>query len=143
MPDGRVNNGGKTYEIWTLEKAEEYCEKVYQYAVDHEDCYTLGMAAVQCGEYEEVITYIQKKFEIEFQSIKKAKQLIKERCVKLGMQGKTNATMTIFNLVNNFDMFNTNAKQQVSAKVEGSMTWNETKTYQQDSETNSKADSST
>jgi hypothetical protein len=32
------------------------------------------------------------------------------------MDGKTNPTMTIFNLVNNFDMINTNTKSDLTTK---------------------------
>jgi phenylalanyl-tRNA synthetase alpha subunit len=80
------------------------------------------MAAIECGEYEAVIPYLENKFDIEFNPIKKAREIIKNRCLRLGMNGKTNPTMTIFNLVNNFDMLNTNAKQQVTAKIDGNIT---------------------
>jgi hypothetical protein len=113
-----AGHGGKTYELWPIGEAEKFADAVYQYAKDNKNCYTLGQAAVEVGEYEEVISYLEKKFEIEFQSIKKAREIIKNRCLHLGMDGTTNATMTIFNLVNNFDMLNTNAKQKVEAKVE-------------------------
>lgn len=129
MADGRVNNGGKTYEYWTLEAAEKFADDILKYAIDNEECYTLGEAAVECGEYEDVIKYLQDKFEIEFRPIKKAREIIKGRCLKLGMQGKTNATMTIFNLVNNFDMINTNQKSNNTNTVSGSISFNETKTY--------------
>lgn len=107
---------GKTYEIWTLDVAEEFCQKVYEYARDTQDCYTLGEAAVECGEYEAVLWYLQGKFKVEFDSILKAKEIIRNRCIKLGMNGKTQPTMTIFNLVNNFDMVNTNTKSDLTTK---------------------------
>lgn len=111
-----AGHGGATYEIWTLEKAEQFCNDVHQYVLDNENCYTLGRAAIQCDEYEEVISYLENKFNIEFKSIKKAKTILKQRCIELGMEGKTNPTMTIFNLVNNFDMVNTNTKSDITTK---------------------------
>jgi hypothetical protein len=101
---------GYSHEIWTLEKTEEFCDKVLKYVQDNINCYTLGRATIECDEYEEVISYLENKFKTEFKSIKKAKTILKQRCIELGMDGKTNPTMTIFNLVNNFDMVNTNTK---------------------------------
>lgn len=117
-----AGHGGKTYEIWTIEEANKFADALLVYAQINEECYTLGMAAIECGEYEAVIPYLENKFDIEFNPIKKAREIIKNRCLRLGMNGKTNPTMTIFNLVNNFDMLNTNAKQQVTAKIDGNIT---------------------
>jgi hypothetical protein len=107
---------GYTHEIWTLEKTEEFCDKVLKYVQDNHNCYTLGRATIECDEYEEVISYLENKFKTEFKSIKKAKTILKQRCIELGMDGKTNPTMTIFNLVNNFDMVNTNTKSDITTK---------------------------
>lgn len=97
-------------ETWTLEASNEFLDKVLKYVKETDDCFTLGEAAVECGEYEEVINYIENKFGQNFKSVKRAKEIIKSRCIKQGMQFKTQPTMTIFNLVNNFGMVNTNQK---------------------------------
>lgn len=101
---------GWTWEKWTLEVATEYINRVLKYVEETDDCFTLGEAAVKCGEYEEVVFYLEDKFPNEFNSIKKAREIIKARCLKQGMLFKTQPTMTIFNLVNNFGMVNTNQK---------------------------------
>jgi hypothetical protein len=111
-----AGKGGATYEIWTLDAAEEFCSDVLKYVQTHESCYTLGRAAIECGAYEEVISYLEHKFDIEFKPIKIARGILKTRCLELGMDGKTNPTMTIFNLVNNFDMINTNTKSDLTTK---------------------------
>lgn len=109
-------HGGARYEVWSFEEADKFCNDVLNYVQNNNNCYTLGRAAIECGEYEEVISYIENKFNLEFKSIKIAKGILKTRCLELGMEGKTNATMTIFNLVNNFDMVNTNTKSDLTTK---------------------------
>lgn len=108
--------------VWTIESANDFFDRVLEYVKEKKGCYTLGEAAVECGEYEEVISYLIGKYsnndDFNFKSIKQAKDIVKARCINKGMNMETNATMTIFNLVNNFDMVNTNSKSEATLKVE-------------------------
>lgn len=110
---------GKVYKNWNKEEAEAFCEKVYDYALSNDGCYSISDAVSKCGGYETIIYYFSQKFGEEFESIKTCKEIIKARCLRKGMNMETNATMTIFNLVNNFGMVNTNSKseQTINATV--------------------------
>lgn len=100
---------------WTLEYSTEFASNVLKYVREHEDCYVLGEAIVACGSYSEIISYLNKQYG-EFEDLIIAKETIKNRCLKGGMTGKLTPAMTIFNLVNNFDMVNTNTKSDITTK---------------------------
>lgn len=91
-------------EKWTIEDAELFCNNVLKYIEDNKRCRSLSEAAVECGEYEELISYLCNKFGIVFKSIKKAKDIVKNRLVNQGLDGDANPTMAIFILKNNHNM---------------------------------------
>lgn len=90
--------------IWTKDKASEFCDKVLKYIEDNKKCRSISEAAVECGEYEELISYFRTKFGQDFKSIKKAKDIVKNRLVNQGLDGDANPTMAIFILKNNHNM---------------------------------------
>ena len=109
--------GNKNNEKWTLETSQKFLNKVFEYVHVHHDCTSLEKACTEIGEYEELITYIEKK-EIEginFQPIKKAKAFIKQRLIDKGLKSEYNPTMCIFILKNNHDMKD---KQDIDANVD-------------------------
>lgn len=115
MKNTNIISRGRPTE-WTLEKSTEFAADILKYIKETEDCYTLGEACVECGHYEDVISYIKKFHKCEFEDILLAKDIIKNRVIKLAMQNKVNTTMSIFNLVNNHDMINTNTKSDITSK---------------------------
>lgn len=96
--------GNTNAETWTLEQAEDFCSEVYNILLDNKSIRTLGGACLKAGGYETLIYYLQQKFNTEFESIKKAKEIVKERLIEQGLDGDANPTMAIFILKNNHDM---------------------------------------
>lgn len=90
--------------IWTEEKASKFCDDVLEYIQQNTKCRSISEAAVNCGEYEELISYFRTKFGKDFKSIKRAKDIVKNRLVNQGLDGDANTTMAIFILKNNHDM---------------------------------------
>ena len=106
---GQPNN--KNAEKWTLEKANELIGKIYDFVERTPDCYSLGMACVEAGSYEKQIYYIHDKFKgvegFDFDPIKKALEICKNRIIRQGLKGEINNTMSIFVLKCNHDMIET------------------------------------
>lgn len=103
---------------WTFEKAQAFASDVLTYVKDHPTCYTIGEACSELGWYEDILGHIQRSHKCQFEDILLSKEILKARCIKMGMMNITNATMTIFNLVNNYDMVNTNVKSDITSKGE-------------------------
>lgn len=104
--------GNKNNEQWTLEEAELLCNKILDYIQQNKDCYTIGEACLACGEYEDVVKYLHKKFNIEFPAIKKGREIIKNRIISFSLQNKLSTAMSIFILVNNHGMENAQSIKQ-------------------------------
>lgn len=97
--------GNKNAEVWTIEKSKEFLEKVLKYVEENKKCRSLSEATVECGEYEEVVQYIQNKYpDIDFKSIKRAKDICKNRLANQALDGEANTTMAIFLMKNNHGM---------------------------------------
>ena len=97
---------GNDYNLkWTLEKAYEFFDDVLDEVIKGDENYTLGSAAVEVGQYEELINYLENKFPDEdFKSLKKARNIIKDRLIWRGLYNKVNTAMAIFVLKNNHGM---------------------------------------
>lgn len=94
--------GNKYNEKWTLETTNELFDKILTYIEDNKKCRSISEAIVEVGEYEELVMYLEKKFAGEdFKSIKKARDICKNRLVNQGLDGEANTTMAIFILKNN------------------------------------------
>jgi len=93
--------GNKNAEIWTIEETVLYFESVLTYVLDNDDCVSIQEAACNTGQYEEIISYLQNKHNIDFNAIKKAKSTIEQRIYKNALNNKYNPTMAIFGLKNN------------------------------------------
>lgn len=110
--------GNTNADTWTLEDANLLCDKILEYIVNNKDCYTMGEACIECGEYEDVVKYLQKKFNIEFPTIKKGREIIKNRIISFSLQNKLSTAMSIFILVNNHGMENAQSiKQENSGDI--------------------------
>ena len=97
--------GNKNAEKWTLEESKKLLNDVYNYVHDNDDCCSISEACANLGWYEELFVYIQNKHEsIDFKPIKKAKEIVKQRLIKKGLNNEHNATMSIFILKNNHGM---------------------------------------
>jgi len=97
--------GNKNREKWTIEESNKFLNTVYEYVKSHSDCCSLSEACSELGWYEEVFIYIQKKYSnVEFQPIKKASEIIKQRLIKKGLKNEYNPTMSIFILKTNHGM---------------------------------------
>lgn len=96
--------GNKNNEVWTLQIAEKFCDDVLKYIKDNKKCRSLSEACCELGEYEELLSYFNTKFGIDFKSIKRAKEIVKTRLVNQGLDGEANPTMAIFILKNNHNM---------------------------------------
>lgn len=92
---------------WTLELAEEFCQKVLDEIKSDNSICSLAEATSNLGKYESLLDYLKNKYEVDgfvFGSLKEAKEIIKSRILKKGLEGTYNATMSIFILKNNHDM---------------------------------------
>lgn len=101
------NVGNKSAQVWNAEKANDFIEKVYNFAVENEKCRSMATACSQNGGYEDLITYFKKQEyanEIDFRPIKKCHELFKARLAEQALDGDANATMAIFILKNNHGM---------------------------------------
>lgn len=119
------HKGNTNAEKWTLDEAQKFINSVYEYVKDNRDCSSLTEALTELGQYDAVLIYLENKFDkIVFQSVKKAKDIIKQRIIKKGLDNKYNPTMSIFILKNNHDMKD---KQEIA---QTNIVWNEEKTYE-------------
>lgn len=96
--------GNKYNEVWDIETAEKFCDDVLQYILDNKKCRSLSEACTELGEYEELLSYLHNKFNKDFKSIKKAKDIVKTRLANQALDGIANPTMAIFLLKNNHNM---------------------------------------
>ncbi len=100
---GQPNN--KNAEKWTTKEIIEFIDRVYSYVNENKECSSLVEAITECGEYEQILRYFEtKESPVDFAPIKKAKDIIKQRLIKNGLNGTNNPTMSIFILKNNHDM---------------------------------------
>ena len=106
----------KYNEIWNIETAEQFCSDVLGYIQSNKKCRSLSEACVELGQYEELISYLSNKFNKDFKSIKRAKDIVKNRLVNQGLDGDANSTMAIFILKNNHNMTD---KQQTDITTNG------------------------
>lgn len=97
---------GNDYNLkWTLEKAHELFDDVYDHVISEENIYTLGQAVLAAGQYEQLVVYLEDKFpDQDFVSLKKARDIIKARLIDRGLESKVNTAMAIFVLKNNHGM---------------------------------------
>jgi hypothetical protein len=108
--------GNKYNEVWNIETAEQFCDDVLQYILDNKKCRSLSEACTELGEYEELLSYLHNKFDKDFKSIKKAKDIVKTRLANQALDGIANPTMAIFLLKNNHNMSD---KQQTDITTNG------------------------
>ena len=109
--------GNNNAEIWTEETTKVFFDKILEYVQENKKCRSLSEAAVECGEYEDIIQYLQNKFSnIDFRSIKRAKDIVKNRLANQGLDGDANPTMAIFLLKNNHGMTD---RQQTDVTTNG------------------------
>lgn len=94
--------GNKYNEIWTLEKTNELFDKILNYIQVNKKCRSVSEAAVEVGEYEDLVLYLENKFpEQDFRAIKRSRDICKNRLANQGLDGEANPTMAIFILKNN------------------------------------------
>lgn len=109
--------GNKNAEKWDLERTEMFFDDILKYVQKNPNCRSLSEAVVEVGEYEELISYLLNKYsDTVFKSIKRAKDIVKNRLVKQGLDGEANSTMAIFILKNNHNMTD---KQQTDITTQG------------------------
>lgn len=111
-PDGNTNA-----EKWDLVRTEMFFDDILKHVQSNPKCRSLSEAVVEVGEYEELISYLLNKFpNVVFKSIKRAKDIVKNRLVTQGLDGDANPTMAIFILKNNHNMTD---KQQTDVTTNG------------------------
>ena len=109
--------GNKNAEKWDLVKTEMFFDDILKYVQSNPKCRSLSDACVEVGEYEDLMNYLINKFpDTVFRSIKKAKDIVKNRLMNQGLDGDANPTMAIFILKNNHNMTD---KQQTDVTTNG------------------------
>ena len=102
---GGAPNGNTNAEKWDLVTTEMFFDDILKYVQANPKCRSLSEAVVEIGEGEELISYLTNKYkDVVFKSIKRAKDIVKNRLVKQGLDGDANSTMAIFILKNNHNM---------------------------------------
>ena len=102
---GGAPNGNTNAEKWDLVTTEMFFDDILKYVQANPKCRSLSEAVVEIGEYEELISYLTNKYkDVVFKSIKRAKDIVKNRLVEQGLDGDANSTMAIFILKNNHNM---------------------------------------
>ena len=101
----RSQKGNQYAAKWNIDDAQKLVQKIYQYVINNENCSSLAKACSYTGYYETLLYYLNEKFNaLDFEPIKKAKEVIKARLIEKGLKGDNHATMSIFVLKNNHDM---------------------------------------
>ena len=108
--------GNTNAEKWTFEEANDFCNKVLEVLEANKKIRTLGGACLKAGGYETLIHYLEEKYDTVFESIKKSREIVKERLIEQGLDGDANPTMAIFILKNNHNMTD---KQQTDVTTNG------------------------
>ena len=109
--------GNKYNEVWDLETTEQFFNDIVEWIEKNPKCRSISEAVVELGQYEELVSYLINKFsDKDFKSIKRAKDIVKNRLVKQGLDGEANSTMAIFILKNNHNMTD---KQQTDITTQG------------------------
>lgn len=96
------NNGNNFAEKWTEEVTIKKLEEIEQYAIDNQ-CFFLGQMLVHFKLYRDWWSYIKDKYSQNsnvLRFIKNIEYLCETNLVEKGVNGETNATMTIFTLKN-------------------------------------------
>lgn len=97
--------GNKNAEKWNIEQSQDFFDSILDYVEMNNDCCSMAEACSNLGWYETLLQYLQEKHKtIDFEPIKKAKEIIKQRIIKRGLKNEYNPTMSIFILKNNHDM---------------------------------------
>lgn len=98
--------GNKISEKWTLEATILFCEEVYSYVKNNDECSSLTKALTELGGYDDLLCYLENKHKnkYDFKPIKESKDIVKARLIEKGLYNKVNPTMAIFILKNNHDM---------------------------------------
>lgn len=100
-----AHKGNKYNEKWDLESAKTFFDDILNYIKENKKCRSIAEACVELGEYEDLVSYLIKKFpEEDFRSIKTSKDIVKTRLMNQGLDGDANPTMAIFILKNNHQM---------------------------------------
>lgn len=114
---GGAPEGNTNAEKWDLVRTEMFFDDILKHVQSNPKCRSLSEAVIEVGEYEELISYLLNKYkEVDFKSIKRAKDIVKNRLVKQGLDGEANPTMAIFILKNNHNMTD---KQQTDVTTNG------------------------
>ena len=113
-----AEKGNKYNEKWTIEKAEDFCDDVLRHIKENTKCRSLSEACCELGEYDDLINYLEDKFEKSFDQVKRAKTIVKTRLMSQGLDGDANPTMAIFILKNNHGMSD-RIQQEHSGEIKG------------------------
>ena len=115
--------GNSNAEKWNIEESKKFLDKVYNYVLENEDCCSMSEACSNLGWYETLFHYIENKHKtINFEPIKKAAELVKQRIIKKGLKNEYNPTMSIFILKTNHDMQDRVVVDQTNKNVDVHLT---------------------
>jgi hypothetical protein len=131
-----AEKGNKYAEKWTKDATIELIENCQASIKD--DCYFLSEVAVAVDQYPELFTYLIQKFEDDadvFQAIKRLYAKVESLITRKTADGKINVALGIFILKSYHNLIETSKLQSEHSGSVG-LTWNETKTYDPNQETN-------
>ena len=99
-----AHKGNKYAEEWTLDKALEFIRSVEEYVNHNEDCYYIGEAVTECGQYREIWNYLTNKFSDSkevFHTSRGIEERLENRLYKNGLKNRINPRLVEFGLRNN------------------------------------------
>lgn len=131
MPGGRGNirpedgkqfqKGNKAAEKWTEERALKLGNDLIEWMNENDDnMFFEEFLLIEKDLYEEIISYLCKKFTSFLKLIKKAQKIQEIKLKKFGVQDRLNASMTKFTLINNHgwkDRIEQDVKQESSINI--------------------------
>lgn len=102
MAIDKFKEGNKFAEKWTEEKALSLGNKLIEWLkAEEENIFFAEFLYINNDYYEELISYLTKKFKSFLNLIEKAKKIQEIKLMKFGCFDKLNSTMTKFTLTNN------------------------------------------
>jgi hypothetical protein len=122
--------GNKSAEKWNLKEATLFFEKAYEIA-KQEGVYHLTDIAVQLDTYQELFSYLIKKYPVFNTIKKKIDTLLVSRLNRGGLEGTLREGMTKFNLSANY---NWKEKSEVKNETEHKFTGDPFKQIRENSE---------
>lgn len=116
----KFKKGNKLAEKWTEKKALELGDELLTWISNNrkDRIFFSYFLTVEKGLYAHIVRYLCEKFDSFNDIIEQAKEIQKNKLIKLGVEDKLNGSMTKFTLINNHGMSERVENHNINEKVE-------------------------